>query len=408
MYRKYVWVLLVVLHFTASSGMATTEELLSDVDRLVAEKKYLSAFKLLSSQENGDSNPDIVLKKVDIALNYFGMSLNHKIFAFKDLEKDEDIMDVRGKPGKFEMYPFDAEMILTQLIEANPQDLRLHVSLADYHLEVYEKYRGRWEKSDEEILKNARAHYDKAVALNGDLDGKIYFRAGKTALYMKDMQGAAERLEIAVKKLSDCAPARYNLAYAYLFQNKPAEAAPYAVSAYEIYEKIPLKADAAMLAGQAYLEWGKSEEALKYFLLCDRIAPNKFENLCRLMGLYVKSGQSREARTVEERIFDLDPAKPAMSQAILSNYMGSSLEKELPGIFKGLASKYDQNPEAAGNALYHLSVFYLQTGENALALETVDEAEKCFRKSLKEDHVVFKAIAQIRQNAKQLANTQKQ
>ena len=104
----------------------------------------------------------------------------------------------------------------------------------------------------------------------------------------------------------------------------------------------------------------------------------------------------------------MDPAKPAMSQAILSNYMGSSLEKELPGIFKGLASKYDQNPEAAGNALYHLSVFYLQTGENALALETVDEAEKCFRKSLKEDHVVFKAIAQIRQNAKQLANTQKQ
>jgi tetratricopeptide (TPR) repeat protein len=407
MSRKYAWVLLAVLHFTVSSGMATTEELLSDVDRLVAEKKYLSAFKLLNSQENGDSDPDIVLKKVDVALKYFGMSMNHKIFAFKDLEKDEDIMDVRGKPGKFQMYPFDAEMVLTQLIEANPEDLRLHVSLADYYLEVYEKYRGRWEKSDEEILKSALAHYDAAVTL-GDLNGKAYFRAGKTALYMKDMQGAAERLEIAVKKLSDYAPAQYNLAYAYLFQNKPAEAVPYAVGAYETYEEIPLKADAAMLAGQAYVEWGKSEEALKYFLLCDRIAPNKFENMCRLMGLYVKLGQSREAKTVGERIFDLDPAKPAMSQAILSNYMGSSLEKELPGIFKGLALKYVENPEAAGNALYHLSVFYLQTGKNALALDTVDEAEKCFRKSLKEDHVVFKAIAQIRQNAKQPANTKKQ
>ena len=39
MYRKYVWVLLVVLHFTASSGMATTEELLSDVDRLALETR---------------------------------------------------------------------------------------------------------------------------------------------------------------------------------------------------------------------------------------------------------------------------------------------------------------------------------------------------------------------------------
>jgi tetratricopeptide (TPR) repeat protein len=408
MNRKYAWVLLAVLHFTASSGMATTEELLSDVDRLVAEKKYLSAFKLLNSQENGDSDPDIVLKKVDIALNYFGMSMNHKIFAFKDLEKDEDIMDVRGKPGKFEMYPFDAEMVLTQLIEANPEDLRLHVSLADYYLEVYEKYRGRWEKSDEEILKNARAHYDKAVALNGDLDGKIYFRAGKTALYMKDMRGAAERLEIAVKKLSNYAPARYNLAYAYVFQNKPTEAVPYAVSAYEIYKEIPLKADAAMLAGQAYLEWGRSEEALKYFLLCDRIAPNKFENLCRLMGLYVKLGRGGEAKIVGERIFDLDPVKPAMSQAILSTYAGSPLEEELPGIFKEVARKYQGNSMAAGNAFYHLALFYQQTGKNDLALETLDEAEKFYRKSLQEDHVVFKAIARIRQNAKQPANTKKQ
>jgi len=408
MNSKYAWILLGILQFFASPGMATMEELLSEVDRLVTDKKYLSAFKLLNSQENGDSNPDIVLKKVDIALNYFGMSMNHKIFAFKDLEEDEEIMDVRGKPGKFEMYPFDAEIILTQLIETNPEDGRLYVSLADYYLEVYEKYRGRWEKSDEEILKNARAHYDKAVALGGDLDGKIYFRAGKTALYMKEMQDAAERFEVAVKKLNDYAPARYNLAYAYLFQNRPADAAPYAVAAYEIYKEIPLKADAAMLAGQAYLEWDRSEEALKYFLLCDQIAPNKFENLCRLMGLYVKLGRGGEAKAVGGRIFELDPAKPAMSQAILSAYAGSPLEEELPGIFKGLALKHAENPEAAGNALYHLSVFYLQTGENALALETVDEAEELFRKSLKEDHVVFKAIAQIRQNAKQPANTKKQ
>jgi tetratricopeptide (TPR) repeat protein len=407
MSRKYGWVLLAVLHFTISSGMATTEELLSDVDRLVAEKKYLSAFKLLNSQENGDSDPDIVLKKVDVALKYFGMSMNHKIFAFKDLEKDEDIMDVRGKPGKFQMYPFDAEMVLKQLIEANPEDLRLHVSLADYYLEVYEKYRGRWEKSDEEILKSALAHYNAAVTL-GDLDGKAYFRAGKTALYMKDMQGAAEILEIAVKKLSDYAPAQYNLAYAYLFQDRPSEAAPHAVAAYEMYEEIPLKADAAMLAGQAYLESGMSDEALKYFLLCDRIAPKKFENMCRLMGFYVQSGQSQEAKAVGVRIFDLDPAKPAMSQAILSTYAGSPLEEELQGIFKELAGKYQDDSMATGNAFYHLALFYQQTGKNDLVLEILDEAEKCFRKSLKEDHVVFKAIAQIRQNAKQPANTKKQ
>jgi len=71
----------------------------------------------------------------------------------------------------------------------------------------------------------------------------------------------------------------------------------------------------------------------------------------------------------------------------------------LPGIFNGLAAKYAGNPEAVGNALYHLSVFYNHIGESAMALKTIDEAESNFRKSLKEDHVVFKAIEQIRQTA---------
>jgi len=388
-------------------GAATTDEVLSDVDNLVAEKKYLSAFELLNSQEDGDSNTNIVLKKVDIALNYFGMSMNHKIFAFKDLEKDEDIMDVRGKPGKFEMYPFDAEIILIPLIEANPEDGRLHVSFADYYLEVYEKYRGRWEKSDEEILKNALVHYDKAITL-GDQNVRTYFRAGKTALYMKDLPGAAERLEVAVKKSNNYAPARYNLAYAYLFQNRPVEAAPHAVTAYEIYEEIPLKADAAMLAGQAYLEYGKAEEALKYFLLCDEIAPEKYENMHRLMGLYITLERGQEAKAVGERIFEMDPVNPTTARVFLDNYTVSSLQDELPDIFKGLASKYSENPEAVGNVLFHLSVFYLQTGKKALALKTIDEAEKNFRNSPKKDHEVFKVINQFRQSISQPAQPVKQ
>jgi hypothetical protein len=95
----------------------------------------------------------------------------------------------------------------------------------------------------------------------------------------------------------------------------------------------------------------------------------------------------------------MNPVNPTMARVFLENYVGSSLEGELPGIFNGLAVKYAGNPEAVGNALYHLSVFYNHIGESAMALKTIDEAERNFRKSLKEDHVVFKAIEQIRQTA---------
>jgi tetratricopeptide (TPR) repeat protein len=174
-----------------------------------------------------------------------------------------------------------------------------------------------------------------------------------------------------------------------------------------MYDDTSLKADAAMLAGQAYMDWGNTGEALKYFLLCDKIAPDKYENLRRLMGLYVKLGRGEEANAVGERIFEMDPVNPTMARVFLENYVGSSLEGELPGIFNGLAVKYADNPEAVGNALYHLSVFYNHIGESAMALKTIDEAERNFRKSLKEDHVVFKAIEQIRQTAGKLSEPTK-
>jgi tetratricopeptide (TPR) repeat protein len=216
---------------------------------------------------------------------------------------------------------------------------------------------------------------------------------------MNDLAGAAKLLEISVRKSDSYAPARYNLAYAYLFQGRPAEAAPHAVAAYEIYDVIPLKADAAMLAGQAYMEYGNMEEALNYFLLCDKLDPKKYENLRRLMGLYVKLGQGEEAKIVGERIFEMDPANPTMARVFLDNYGYFSLEGELPGIFNGLAAKYAGNPAAVGNALYHLSVFYNHIGDSSMALKTIDEAERNFRKSYKEDHVVFKAIEEIRRTA---------
>ena len=398
MKAKYALILcglmLVAVVFSASAKA----DVLADVDRLVTEKKYLSAFRLLEVQENGDSNPDIALKKAELVLKYFVNSIEHKVFTLADLKEDEEIIDVRGKPGSSIIINFDMDKVFTPLINNYPKDQRLYIALADYYLNAYECCRGRLGKSDEDVLKDARSNYDKAIAL-GETDPRTYFCAGKTAIYMNDLAGAAKLLEISVQKSDSYAPAQYNLAYAYVFQGRPAEAAPHAVAAYEIYDVIPLKADAAMLAGQAYMDLGNTEEALKYFFICDKLDPKKYENLRRLMGLYVKLGRGEEAKIVGERIFEMDPTNPTMARVFLDSFGYSSLKGELPGIFNGLAAKYAGNPAAVGNALYHLSVFYSHIGDSAMALKTIDEAEMNFRKSLKEDHVVFKAIEQIRKTA---------
>ena len=59
---RFALFLLTALNAGALFAAETTEELLSRVGQLVAEKKYLSAFEALNGYADGDSIPDIALK----------------------------------------------------------------------------------------------------------------------------------------------------------------------------------------------------------------------------------------------------------------------------------------------------------------------------------------------------------
>jgi hypothetical protein len=126
MKAKYALLLCGLINVAVVVSAATTADVLADVDRLVTEKKYLSAFRLLEAQENGDSNPDIALKKAELVLKYFVSSIYHTTFTLADLKEDQEIMDVRGKPGASIIINFDMEKVFTPLINNYPEDQRLY------------------------------------------------------------------------------------------------------------------------------------------------------------------------------------------------------------------------------------------------------------------------------------------
>lgn len=108
---------LVILSIYVLSVFGQTEtETIKKAKELIVNKKYESAFKVLNGFDPKNRNPEIVLLKEDIALNYFVSSIMHQMFAFKDLEKNEDIMDYRGKKGSFGMYMFTLDKVLDSLI----------------------------------------------------------------------------------------------------------------------------------------------------------------------------------------------------------------------------------------------------------------------------------------------------
>ena len=147
---------------------------LEKANKFIKEKKYETAFKTLQDFDSKNENPNIVLLKEDIALNYFVTSIMHEMFAFKDLKENEDIMDFRGKTGSFGMYSFSIDSTLNTLIKIYPNNYRLYKGLGDFYYQVQQKYSGGWLKDDKTIMDIIIKNYQVAIDHN-IADDNVYF-----------------------------------------------------------------------------------------------------------------------------------------------------------------------------------------------------------------------------------------
>ena len=117
-------------HFTLSvllfcCSLASSQDIaIVKANKLIEDKKYESALKILNEADPGNQNPDIVMAKTDLLLNYFTKSIMHKLFGLKDLEPDENLMEPRKGQGKFAMFMFEPDSILNKLIILYPDNYK--------------------------------------------------------------------------------------------------------------------------------------------------------------------------------------------------------------------------------------------------------------------------------------------
>ena len=69
------------------------ESELKESKKLIEKKQYNSAYLILNELDPENQNPDVVIEKTTILLDYFVTSLMHQMFALKDLEEHEEISD---------------------------------------------------------------------------------------------------------------------------------------------------------------------------------------------------------------------------------------------------------------------------------------------------------------------------
>ncbi len=380
--------LIILLTFVPILSIGQTETI-KKAKELISDKKYESAYQLLDKSDPTNDNPEIVLLKEDIVLNYFITSIMHYIFALKDLEKNEDVMDYRGQNGEFNMYMFKVDSILSRLINIYPANCELYKGLARYYYDVYLKYGGQWFKDDNELLSLVETNYRKVIE-GKCADYLAYYTLGFVNLVREKYKESIPYFIKSIEKNENNADAYYNLAYAYLVTSDLENALKNAQKALELYEDKEYKSDAARMIGQIYMETKDDEKAIKYYELANSIDTNNYYNIQPLLYLYVKTNNPK-TEAMRKTFFNLAPENAGIYNDLLDIYIDNNKENDLISFFESRFSAFKDNEKVKGNLNFYLGRIYLDI-DKKVAKEYLIKAEKNFEKVFDKNHPVFNVI----------------
>ena len=386
--KKLTTLIISVLFALTVLGQSETETIKKAND-LIAKKKYETAFNLLDKFDPNNGNPNIVLLKEDIALNYFVSSIMHQSFAFVDIKENENIMDFRSKEGSFGMKMFEIDKVLDSLISIYPNNCKLYKGLGDFYYQVQIKYAGKWLKNDSALFELIDANYKKAITGNCE-DYLTYFVMGYISLAQEKYAEGIPYFQKSILLNKDYASSYYNIAYAYLNINDRDSVLKYARLSFDIDTNIIYKSDAARMLGQIYSDMMNGEKAIANYELADKIDSGNYYNIKPLLNLYVKTGNAKANETTM-KFFNLDPTNPTIYNDLEEIYYNNNKENVLTAFYKEQLPEFKDNPNVLGNLNFFLGKIYFSS-DKKLAKAYFLKAKDIFVTVYDKDHPVFQVI----------------
>jgi tetratricopeptide (TPR) repeat protein len=379
--------LLFLLLISFRSFCQTVEETLKKSNQLIVEKKYNTAFDLLEKADPKNNDADIVLAKEDIVLGYFVSSIMHQLFALKDLQPNEDVIDYRGQEGSYSMHVFRADSILNRLIKTQPDNYKLYHGLGNYYYEVYLHYNANWTESAETLFKLIEENYTKALSIHSG-DYMTYYELGYINEIQKKYQQASNYFIKSIELNNKYGNAYYNLAFAYLYQEDRTNALKYAIKSIDLYDDKAFKGDAARMVAEIYGELNDIKNEINYYELSDKIDPKNYYTLKALLAGYVKTNSSKEKSTLNT-FYSLAPENPTIYNDLTKIYTDKSAE--LITFYESKLPDYNTNKKVYGGLNFYLAQLYIPSNKQK-AKECLIKAKSAFSDVFTKDNGVFKAI----------------
>ncbi|MBP5283093.1 MAG: hypothetical protein J6Y93_00295 [Treponema sp.] len=345
------------------------KKLIAETDKLIEQKKYQSAFGHLGS----DDSDYIIYKKTEICTNWFVQSLMHSMFVFKDLEENEDLMELRRNFGdeSYSMTYYSPEEAVENYVSVHGQSPFLNLALAQYYSDCFLRYGSSWIKKSDELFDLINSNFDAAYAA-GVYNFASAEKAGTACIYMRKYEKCIHYYETALKLKDDSGMTWYNLAVAFMYSQKYPEAVQAAANAIKHPEDTPSQQmDAYSLLSDAYYLSGNADAAAETLEKLKEKFPDSSFPYMQAGGLCLKLGKKDAAYAEFDCAFKKQ-TDVRCYDSVITYYMKSQNADEAIRFTKGHLDAAENNSYLKFILNYYLMQLYAETDDKKQALEQAE------------------------------------
>jgi len=366
---------------------------LQKCDSLVTEKQYLSAFECYDKADPENSEPDVVMKKAELALDYNVKSIRNHLFAFVDLRPVEELDTLRKvlKNDSFRFYEFKIDSVLLRLSERYPGNFQLVKTLGDFYYITYREMGDNWFISAKQLLNKFYDLYLKAYE-NGVYDARSLYGIAFYHSVFENYEEAESWYGRSLALKPDDPLTAYGMGVNCLLNRKPEKGIEPMRTAFQLYSDPLKKGDAARVLGIMYYKTDRKQKALEMFQKADSLSPAYHPNQMFLLRSQLQMGQDKPALELAGVIFDQAPVDPDVPDELLEMFRIEGEGELLATLFSNLLQQYRHNPEANGNIRFHYGKLLYLEGYHKKAVKMFRKSKKQFQKTLPRDHHVFKML----------------
>ncbi len=385
-------ILFVVLFLINTIFLFSQKEIVEEANRFIVMQRYASAYELLRQSDPNNENPDVVIAKTNLLLNFYVKTNKFQAFALKDIAPNQNLQDFRDNNSSVKLFPFQADSILNKLANQYPNNYKLLYALGNFYYEVHLEHTENddWILPDSVVVQKIQTNYMAAYD-KGEFDFWSLFGIGYTYLIDDNYDEAIRFFEKSLKLNQDYSLTHYNLAYAHLKLKQPQKALLYAENAFIIQVIPSFKSETAVLLSTIHLELKNEEKALFFLREANKLTPKNYNVLLPLVELEVAMDVGDAIWDTNE-LFNLAPRNPIIYQDLLKIFSENEKEKDYAKFLESKKNDFKNDVLISANIFFYLAICQYEMNEWVSAKINFETARSKFRNIYPADHNVFKVI----------------